>query len=289
MESGLNRQSLTGTVYVLLSAICFSLGGILIKFIPWSSLSINAIRCFFSFFVILIYQKIQRKKFVCNRSVVLGAILNFIMGLSFVMATKLTTAANAIVLQFTEPVFIILYLWLFYHQKPQKESLITCLVVFIGILFFFFDSLTAGGMVGNLLAILSGMTYAGVFLIKKFPGGDFESSLLLSHVISFVVGVPSFLSETNQSMNIWVWVILLGIVQFGLSYIFLSKGLDHVSPVTASLTSTIEPVLNPILVAIFFGETIGTLSIIGAILVIGASTLYNLRQARSESKVIASM
>ena len=74
-------------------------------------------------------------------------------------------------------------------------------------------------------------------------------------------------------------MVLLGIVQFGLSYIFLSKGLDRVSPVTASLTSTIEPILNPILVAIFFEEKIGMLSLVGAVLVIGAATVYNLRQA----------
>ena len=77
------------------------------------------------------------------------------------------------------------------------------------------------------------------------------------------------------------YVLVLGIVQFGLSYVFLSRGLDRVSPVTASLTSTIEPILNPILVAIFCGETIGMLSIFGAVLVIGSATVYNLRQANA--------
>lgn len=134
-------------------------------------------------------------------------------------------------------------------------------------------------MAGNLLAILSGFTYAGVFLIKKMPGGDFESSLLVSNVISTVIGIPFFAKESVFSPTIWVCVVLLGIVQFGLSYIFLSKGLDRVSPVTASLTSTIEPILNPILVAIFFEEKIGMLSLVGAVLVIGAATVYNLRQA----------
>ena len=137
-------------------------------------------------------------------------------------------------------------------------------------------------MAGNLLAILSGFTYAGVFLIKKMPGGDFESSLLVSNVISTVIGIPFFAKESVFSPTIWVCVVLLGIVQFGLSYIFLSKGLDRVSPVTASLTSTIEPILNPILVAIFFEEKIGMLSLVGAVLVIGAATVYNLRQAAAK-------
>ncbi|KIR03119.1 Protein of unknown function DUF6, transmembrane [Lachnospiraceae bacterium TWA4] len=272
-------KSLKGTIYVLISAICFSLGGILIKSIPWNSFSINSIRCIFSFGMIFAFQKYSGRKFVFNKTVLFGAILNFIMGLTFVMATKMTTAANAIVLQFTEPIFIILFLWFFYKQRPKKDAVLTCFLVFCGILCFFYESLQGGGMVGNVLAVISGMTYAGVFLIKKMPGGDFESSILVSHVISILVGLPSFTKETELGVNVWILVIVLGIVQYGFSYIFLSKGLDCVSPVTASLTSTIEPILNPIIVAVFYGEMIGVISIIGAVLVIGSATVYNLKQA----------
>ena len=276
----LNKSSLLGTIYVLLSAICFSTGGVLIKSIPWNSFSISLARSVLSLIVIILYQKSQGRKFVFNKMVLFGAMCNCIMAVTFVMATKMTTAANAIVLQFTEPVFLILIVWLVYKQKPKKDAVLTCLLVLLGVVCFFFESLSAGGMAGNLLAILSGFSYAGVFLIKKFPGGDFESSLIVSHVISILIGIPFFMKETVFTPTVWVYVVALGIVQFGLSYIFLSKGLDRVSPVTASLTSTIEPILNPVLVAIFCGETIGSLSIVGAVLVIGSATVYNLKQAR---------
>ena len=276
----LNKSSLLGTIYVLLSAICFSTGGVLIKSIPWNSFSISLARSVLSLIVIILYQKSQGRKFVFNKMVLFGAMCNCIMAVTFVMATKMTTAANAIVLQFTEPVFLILIVWLVYKQKPKKDAVLTCLLVLLGIVCFFFESLSAGGMAGNLLAILSGFSYAGVFLIKKFPGGDFESSLIVSHVISILIGIPFFMKETVFTPTVWVYVVALGIVQFGLSYIFLSKGLDRVSPVTASLTSTIEPILNPVLVAIFCGEMIGSLSIVGAVLVIGSATVYNLKQAR---------
>ena len=276
----LNKSSLLGTIYVLLSAICFSTGGVLIKSIPWNSFSISLARSVLSLIVIILYQKSQGRKFVFNKMVLFGAMCNCIRAVTFVMATKMTTAANAIVLQFTEPVFLILIVWLVYKQKPKKDAVLTCLLVLLGIVCFFFESLSAGGMAGNLLAILSGFSYAGVFLIKKFPGGDFESSLIVSHVISILIGIPFFMKETVFTPTVWVYVVALGIVQFGLSYIFLSKGLDRVSPVTASLTSTIEPILNPVLVAIFCGETIGSLSIVGAVLVIGSATVYNLKQAR---------
>ena len=275
-----NKNSLLGTVYVLLSAVCFSLGGVLIKAIPWSSPSVNGIRCFFSFFVLLIYQKIRGRKLRFNKMIALGALLNFVMLMAFVAATKMTTAANAIVLQFTEPVFLILLLWIIYKQKPQKEAVITCFFVLCGIICFFFDSLSPGKMVGNLLAILSGITYAGVFLIKKFPDGDFESSLLISYVMCVLVGIPSFVSETTFTVPVWICAVILGVVQNGISYIFLSKGLDRVSPVTASLTSVIAPVLNPVLVALFCHETIGPMGVAGAVLVIISSAVYNMRQAK---------
>ena len=218
-------------------------------------------------------------KFIWNKTVLFGAVCNVVMSSTFVAATKMTTAANAIVLQFTEPIFVILLLWILYQKKPGKDALFACGGVFIGIICFFFESLSGGGMAGNLLAIFSGFTYALVMLIKSFPGADFESSMLISDVFSVIIGIPYYFGETESSASIWCFVILLGVFQYGFSYIFLSKGLDRVSPVTASLTSTIEPILNPALVAVFCGETIGLLGVIGAILVVGTAAVYNLKQA----------
>ena len=113
-----------GTVYVLLSAIFFSLGGVLIKGIPWSPLTIQGGRSIFASVVIICYMLFSRRKFVINRSVILGAICNFVMALTFVAATKMTTAANAIVLQFTEPIFVILLMWVIYKIKPGKAELL---------------------------------------------------------------------------------------------------------------------------------------------------------------------
>ena len=275
----LNKTSIKGTIFVLLSAICFSLGGVLIKSIPWSSVTIQGIRSIFSSLVIGSFMLMRHQRFVVNKTVLLGAVFNTVMAFTFVAATKMTTAANAIVLQFTEPIFVILLLWVLYKKKPGKDALLACVVVFSGILCFFFESLSAGGMVGNMLAIFSGLTYALVMLMKGFKGSDFESSLLISNAISMIIGIPALLKETDYSVEIWGFMILLGVFQFGFSYVFLSKGLDYVSPVTASLTSAIEPILNPLLLAAFCGETIGALGIVGAVLVVGASTTYNVLQA----------
>lgn len=269
-----------GYFYVLASAVCFSLAGILIKKITWSSFTINGIRNLFAFMVMALYMMKIRHKIIINKIVILGAVCNLFMNLTFVMATKLTSAANAIVLQFTEPIFLILFLYLFWKHRPGKKAIITCILVFSGILCFFFDKISLEGQIGNLLAILSGALYAFVFLIKKMKKADFESSILISQLSSFIIFLPWYFKETNFNTTNIILIIVMGVVQMGVAYIFLAKGLERVSPVTASLTSTIEPILNPIWVAVFYGELISPVAIAGAAVVIISSTVYNVVSTR---------
>jgi drug/metabolite transporter (DMT)-like permease len=275
MMNGIRKINI-GTIYVLISAVCFSLAGVLIKMISWSSLTINGVRNIFAFLIMAIYLKKIGHKLVINRTVLLGAICNLFMNLTFVMATKLTSAANAIVLQFTEPIFLILFLWLFWKHKPDRKAVVACVFVFGGILCFFFDQLTLSGQIGNILAILSGILYAMVFLMKKVKSANFESSILISQLASFIIFIPSYFRETDPAPRNFILVIILGVVQMGLGYVFLAKGLEKVSPVSASLTSTVEPILNPIWAAMFYGEMISAIAIVGAAVVILSSTAYNM-------------
>lgn len=270
-----------GLAYVLISAVCFSLAGVLIKIVPWNPVSINGARCIFAIIPMYLYLRATGRRFHVNKQIIGGAVLDFAMLETFVIANKLTTAANAIVLQFTEPVWVILLAWIIFRSRPRASAVAASIVVIAGIVCFFLDSLSAGGVLGNILAIVSGLAYAGVFLLKESPKCDFECAAILGFAACFVVGIPFYAQETVFSLDILLAIMALGIAQLGLAYFFLSKGLDVVSPVTASLTSTIEPLLNPILVAIVVGETIGPVSIFGAVLVIGAATAYNVYAARS--------
>ncbi len=279
-----NKDQLKGTLYIFISAVLFSLAGVLIKMISWSSLSINGIRNLFAFLVMAIYLKKVHHKIVINKAVLLGSICNLLMNLTFVMATKMTSAANAIVLQFTEPIFLILILWVIWKQKPDKKAMIASFFVFVGILCFFFDELSLSGLVGNILAIASGILYAFVFLIKKMNNSDFESSIVLSQIASFFLFIPWYFKETDYSPKNFIFAVILGLFQLGIAYVFLAKGLEHVSPVSASLTSTIEPILNPIWVAIFYGELLHPIAIVGAAIVILSATVYNIVNTKNETK-----
>lgn len=274
-----------GYIYVLASAIFFSLAGVLIKTISWSSVTINGVRNLLAFLVMAIYLKKLHHKIIINRVVIFGAVCNLLMNLSFVMATKLTSAANAIVLQFTEPIFLILFLWIIWKNKPDKKALITCILVFCGILCFFFDKISFDGQVGNILAIISGALYAFVFLIKKMKNADFESSILISQLVSFIISIPWCFKETVYSTQNFILIIIMGVVQTGIAYVFLAKGLEKASPISASLTSMIEPILNPILVAVFYGEMISSVAIVGAAVVIISSTTFNIISAKADSDI----
>lgn len=280
VKSSYNKS---GYIYILLSAICFALGGLLIKTNTWSSMTINGLRGFIAFFMILLDMKLRHHKFVFNKPVFWCAIANFAMSACFVTANKLTTAANTIVLQFTLPIYIILFLWIFWKQKPEKLSILTVAVSLFGMVFFFMGQLSMAGMIGNILAILSGVFYAIVMLIKKIPNADFESSALISFVLCFLAGIPFYVRESSYPASNFVLILVLGVFQVGCAYIFLNKGLDHVPPVAASLISMVEPVLNPILVAVFYHELIGYHEIIGSIIVLLSALFYNLYSIRKSA------
>jgi drug/metabolite transporter (DMT)-like permease len=234
----------------------------------------------------LLYIKKTHHKIVINIPVIGGAVCNLLMNLTFVLATKLTSAANAIVLQFTAPIFLIIYIWIIWKKKPDKKAVIACIFVFGGILCFFFDKISLNGQLGNLIAILSGALYAVIFMLKRIKNSDFESSILISQLASFVIFLPWYFKETDVRPVNFILILILGVVQMGVPYVCLAKGLDRTTPVTAALTSTIEPVLNPIWVAVFNGEMISPIAFIGAAAVIISSTVYNIFAAGTKPKNI---
>lgn len=270
-----------GIFLVLLAATLFSMGGLCIKMVPWSPLAINGARSLISVMVLAVYLKWIKHKIVINKAVLFGAVcMTGTTGL-FCVANKLTTAANAIVLQFTAPIFVILLMWLLKNEKPKKLDILACVVVFSGIICFFIDGLLLGNMFGNFMAVFSGVFYAGVFMMNSFEKSDAISSVFLGHALSAVTGIGFVFGETDFGIQPMVGIFLLGVFQMAIAYIFMSKGLQQVSAVTASLTTAIEPILNPLLVAFFWGEMISPLSFVGAAIVVVGVIGYNLIKIKS--------
>lgn len=254
------------------------------KVIPWSGLSINGARTGIALIVLAIYLAVIRHPLRMNRWVALGTMFIFLTNVLFAMANKMTTAANAIVLQFTAPIFVILFSIVIFRKKPGALDLAACALVFGGVIFFFLDSLTMGGGLGNVVALISGATYAGVFLMNELPDSDPISSVFWGDVLSALTGLPFLLKETEFPTTALVSVVVLGVFQVAFAYILLTIGLKTTPPVTASLVSGIEPVLNPILVALFYGETMGRFALIGAAIVVFGVVGYNVLLAKKPAE-----
>jgi drug/metabolite transporter (DMT)-like permease len=200
----------------------------------------------------------------------------------FSCATKLTTAGNAIVLQFTAPIFIMIIEAAAYGKKPGKFDLTVCSIVFAGIILFFIDGLSSGNMLGNALAVCSGFTYAFVMMMNEMKDGDSWSSTFLGHSLGALIGLPFFLTTdfSTSTASTWAAALALGAVQMGTAYILLNYGLQTTPPITAILITGIEPVLNPIWVALFYHEMLTPLSMAGAVIVLITVMYYNYRKVR---------
>ena len=266
-----------GSILVFMSGLCFSLGGVFLKYIPWSPLAINAARNAIAFIFVFIFLRIIKHKIVFNNTVLIGALAISVTQGLYCIANKLTTAGNAIILQFTVPIWVMIISTIIFKKRPTKLDICAAVCVLLGVLFFFVDGLQAGNMPGNALALISGITYSGVFLMNATPESDSLSSTFFGMIFNILIGLP-WLVKTDfaatQSVT-WVVIVIMGIVQVACAFIFLSLGLKTTSPIAASLISGVEPVLNPVWVAIFYGEVLTPLSFIGALLVLAAVLTYN--------------
>ena len=267
-------------LFVFLASVCFSTGGLFIKLVPWSALAINGARNLIGAAVIGVYLLATRHRLVFSRRVFIGALSMIGVTTLFALSNKLTTAANTIVLQFTAPVFVILFMAVIYGQRPGKVDLITCFLVLLGVVLFFVDGIQAGNLLGNVTAILSGVCYAGVFMMNTGENTDAISSCFLGQLAAGLIFTPLCFGETDFSLPTMAAVAALGVIQVGGAYILFSIGIQHTPPVTASLITGIEPIMNPLLVAAFYGEQVSVLSIIGSVIVVVSIMSYNVWLAR---------
>ena len=276
----------SGPIFFVLASICWSFGGLFIKFIPWGAMSIIGIRAFLAAIVFVIYRRSFKIELTPGN--IMTAVCLSATTVMYVFANKLTTAAAAILLQFTAPIFIILIYLIFYKKKPTVSAVIAVLFTIFGMTLFFADNLNAGALWGNIMAVVSGLSMAGVYVCNKREDTNPENALFLGFLINTCIGVPFAFFEVTADISAWVAVIFLGVIQVGFAYIFFSKGIKKTPALLACLISTIEPVLNPIWVMLagIFGllpelEIPGLFALIGGIIIILTVVAYNIRVERT--------
>ncbi len=266
--------------YLLLfgAGILWSTGGVLIKWIDWHPLAIAGMRSLISAVVLL--GLIRKPRFNWSVPQVGGAIAFVATVVLFVTSTKLTTAANAILLQYTAPIYTAMFAGRFLHERTEWYDWLTVVVVFGGILLFFIDGLSLRGTWGSVLAVLSGVSWAwvGLFLRKQRHGSPFES-VLLGHLLAGVIGVP-FMFRSTPTPEGWLGLVLLGVFQMGLSYYMYALAIKRMRALDSMLVLTIEPVLNPVFVFLFIGEVPGRMALVGGGIVLCAVTARSIMRLR---------
>lgn len=285
-----------GPLYLAAAAVLWSMAGVLTKFIPWSATSVACLRGLIAAVIQMAYSRTWRIRL--TKPIVLTAVCYLGETLLFTFANKMTSAGSAIVLQNTSPLYIMLMGLIVLKQKPSKLDCCVGVVIFSGILLSMIDTLRGGElpgsnpMMGNLLALLSGVFYAGIFFTSRLPGADSLQSTILGNLM-YVFFIPMLF--TDQAMmhpettgvptwQSWLAIFFMGSCQLGLSWICFSRGIKTTPSLQASFITMIEPVLNPILALLILGESMGTLSVIGSVLVVATIVVHNVLTARKEQK-----
>lgn len=266
-------------LFLALAAILWSTSGLFIKILDWQPLSILAARSFFAAIVFLVYLRRIPMRF--NLWQLLAAGMFILTQFLFITSTKLTTAANAIFLQYTAPIYVVLLAFWFLHEKPSRVDWLSMLIIFIGLTLFFGDKLSTEGFYGNLLAILSGVTSAVMMVsFRAQKDGNPAESNLIAFLVTAAFGFPFVLKET-WTVESWSILAFLGVFQIGFAFIFFTQGIKHIPALEANLIGTLEPVLNPIWVFLFYGESMGAYALIGGLVVLGGVVLSAVGSAKA--------
>lgn len=263
-------------IQMLTCAALWSIAGIFIKLIPWNAFAISSLRSLFAGITVLAFIKLKAYKIVLNRRTLTAGILMSFVYTAFVGANKLTTAANAIVLQFTAPLFIVIFSAIVFKQKIRRADITAVICAMVGISMFFFDKLEGGYLTGNLVAILAGALMGGMYMaIGKTDGSERYSAILIGQLCAFLIGLPFVISTKPELSALPVlYIIILGVFQLGIPYILYGMASEYCPPLACSLLGAVEPLLNPVWVLIFDGERPGFYALIGGVIVVASVTLW---------------
>ena len=258
-------------ILLICTAILWSKGGFLIKFINWHPVAIAGGRSIIAALIMWAY--VKKPKFTWSNIQIMGAVAYALTVILFVIANKLTTAANSILLQYTGPIYVALFSYWFLKEKITAIDWITILTVILGMTLFFIEKLSPDGILGNFIAILAGIAFAGLALcLRKQKDGSPLESLILGNILTGIIGLPFIIDSGIPSQQSIIALLVLGISQLGLPYILYSKAIKHVSALDAVLIPVLEPILNPLWVFLLLGESIGMWPMIGGAIIIVAIT-----------------
>lgn len=272
-------------LYVLAAALLWSTGGLFIK---WTTLSGLELSCWRSFFAILTVALLTRHEgFGLNRVTAIASVLYAVLLILFVLATKTTTAANAIFLQYTAPVYLLILEPIVYKEKFRSRDVITVLVCLGGMGLFFIGQLRPQDVIGNFLALASGLCFAIYILLLRHPRArevNRASSVIYGNTLAVLLTLPwGIATLTSINSHDLMSAAYLGVIQLGVSYTLFTVGMARgVRSVDAGIICYVEPVLNPVWVFLVLGERPSRWALLGGAIIVVTVIVHMILDTRGK-------
>lgn len=271
-------------LFLLAAALCWSFAGVLIKYLgtTWTGLAVSGGRGLIAGIFLLLTNRGLR--FHLSGAQIVGAICYAGCTVLFCIATTLTSAANAILLQYTAPVWVALFGTWFIGERATRADWITIAVALGGMALFFRDGLSMGHLAGDTLGLLSGISFAAMTLaLRRQKDGSAVESIILGNFFAFAIGLPWILRAPMLPAEGWVALFALGAVQLGISYWLYARAIRHVSALEGVLIPVAEPILNPVWVLLFVHEKPSGWALAGGVIVLSVVTLRAVAAVRGRA------
>jgi len=250
----------------LAAAVLWSLAGVLIKWVSLPALAVAGLRSAIALPVLLLF--FGRRAVNFSAAQLIGGVCYAATVTLFVSATKLTTSGNAILLQYTAPLYVALLSGWLLDERTRWFDWAAIVAVLCGMSLFFIDTLSADGLTGNILAVLSGIAFASLIIaMRRQKDASPAGSAILGNLLTVLICLPWMVQSTPGGAD-WIGLALLGVFQLGLSYACYVVAIKNVTAMEGILIPALEPILNPLWTLLFVGEWIGPWAVLGGVVVI---------------------
>ena len=262
------------------ASVLWSFAGICIKSMSWNGFAITGMRGLIAAAVLLF--AIKKPRLPRGKYQILSILSYVGLICLMVIATKMTTAANAILLQYTSPVYSAVLGWFILHERVSRRDIVSIIVMFAGLIIFLYDGLSAGHLLGDFIALLSGVCYGAMnVFMRADPEADPAQNVFWGNLAAFVLMLPLFGQMEWTRVNV-ILILLMGGFQLGLSYLLHAAASPHVGALEATVTTVLEPVLNPVWVMLLGGEKMSLPTVAGGVIVLGAIVMRSLPQRQKQ-------
>lgn len=291
MSPATNASALAPRLQILAAALLFSTGGTAIKACELSSWQVASFRSGIAAVALLLMLR-ESRDWWRPRPLLVGVAYAVTM-VSYVTANKLTTAANTIFLQSTAPLYLLLLGPLVLKERITRSDVVFTIVLAVGMAMFFVGveppTATAPDPArGNLLGALCGLSWAvtilGLRWLGRDPAGGRSSAAAASvagNILACLVCLPWALPVVESGAADWVAVSYLGVFQIGVAYVFLTRGVRHVSSLEVSLLLLLEPVTSAVWAWLFLAERPAPWSLAGCGIILGSTVFFSLLRRRT--------